>query len=76
MKILVDENLPDDFRHELTGHNAVTVHYLGWSGMKNGDLLAKAAASGFDALVTMDSGVPYQQNAAALAVSVVVLKAA
>jgi len=30
--------------------------------LKNGELLARAAASGFDALITMDSGIQYQQN--------------
>ena len=35
-------------------------------GFKNSALLAQAAASGFDALLTMDSGVPYQQNVASL----------
>jgi hypothetical protein len=62
MKVLLDENLPHDFRHEIAGHDVFTVDFLGWSGLKNGELLAQAAASGFDALLTMDSGVPYQQN--------------
>jgi hypothetical protein len=48
---------------------------LGWSGVKNGILLARAAASGFDVMVTMDSGVPYQQNLAALPLAVIVLSA-
>jgi predicted nuclease of predicted toxin-antitoxin system len=76
MKVLLDENLPHDLRRELRGHDAFTVQYLGWSGVKNGELLARAAASGFDALLTMDSGVRYEQNLAALPVAVVVLQAA
>ena len=52
-----------------------TVAYLGWSGTKNGELLAKAAIAGFDAMITLDSGVAYQHNIAALPVAVVVLKA-
>lgn len=75
MKLLLDENLPHDLRHELPGHEVFTVQYLGWSGISNGELLARAAASEFDALLTMDSGVAYQQNAAALPVAVVVLSA-
>ena len=75
MKLLLDENLPHDLRRELAGHEAYTVQYLGWSGIKNGELLARAAASGFDALLTMDSGVPYQQNVATLGVAVIVLSA-
>jgi hypothetical protein len=49
---------------------------MGWSGLKNGELLSSAAADYFDAVVTMDSGVPYQQHAAALPIAVVVLRAA
>ena len=60
MKLLLDENLPHDLRGELAGHETYTVQYLGWSGIKNGELPARAAASGFGALLTMDSGVPYQ----------------
>ena len=75
MKVLLDENLPHGLRQELSGHDVYTVHYMGWSGLKNGDLLDQAAASGFDAFVTMDSGVPYQQNLAASTLSVIVLRA-
>ena len=49
---------------------------MGWSGVKNGLLLARAARSGFTALVTMDNGVAYQQNPATLPLSVVILSAA
>lgn len=75
MRLLLDENLPHAFRHELPSHDVATVGYLGWSGTKNGELLAKAAAAGFDAMITLDSGVAYQHNIAALPVAVIVLKA-
>jgi len=75
MKLLLDENLPHDLRHELSQHDTYTVQYMGWTGVKNGLLLARAAASGFDAMVTMDSGVPYQQNLATLPLAVIVLSA-
>ena len=75
MKVLLDENLPHALRGELVGHDVFTVQYLGWSGLKNGPLLAQAAASGFKVVVTMDSGVPYQQDAATLPVAVVVPRA-
>jgi len=75
MKILLDENLPHALRHELANHDVYTVQYLGWSGMKNGALLAQANASQFDAMITMDSGVPFEQNIAKLPLGVVVLSA-
>ena len=75
MKVLLDENLPHDLRHELIGHDVFTVRYMRWNGMKNGALLATAAAAGFDAMITMDTGVDYQQNPAMLPLSVVILEA-
>ncbi len=47
---------------------------MGWSGVKNGKLLA-LAANEFDAFVTVDKNLPYQQNPTALPVAVVVLDA-
>jgi predicted nuclease of predicted toxin-antitoxin system len=76
MKVLLDENLPHELRVALAGRDVFTVQYLGWSGMRNGALLAQAAAAGFDVMVTMDSGVAYQQNLATLPVAVIVLTAA
>ena len=46
----------------------------GWAGMKNGELL-EAAEEEFDALVTTDRGVPYQQNLSRFDLAVVVLEA-
>jgi hypothetical protein len=75
MKVLLDENLPHALRSALPGHDVYTVQYLGWSGTKNGALLAKAISNGFDVLVTMDNGVEYQQNIAKVALAVIVLEA-
>jgi len=47
---------------------------MGWSGVKNGKLLA-LAANEFDAFVTVDKNLPYQQNLITLPVAVVVLDA-
>ena len=75
MKLLLDENLPVAFRHELVGHDVFTVDYMRWKGTRNGKLLALAASSGFDALVTMDDGIPQQQNIKNIPLSVVGLVA-
>ena len=48
---------------------------MGWVGKKNGDLLSTAAAAGFDALITMDTGIEFQHHLPSLPCSVVVLEA-
>jgi len=48
---------------------------MGWKGVRNGALLAQAAAAGFEALITTDSSIEHQQNLASLPLAVVVLEA-
>jgi len=74
MHLLLDESLPVRFRRALPNHDVRTVVEMGWSGVKNGKLLA-LAANGFDAFVTVDKNLPYQQNLTTLPVSVIVLDA-
>lgn len=47
----------------------------GWSSVKNGELLRRAAATGFDVFVTPDRKLEYQQNIPRVGVAVVVLRA-
>ena len=75
MKLLLDENLPHQLRHELPGHDCFTVAYLKWGGIENGELLALAASAGFDALLTKDANLEYEQNLTKLPLSVIVLHA-
>lgn len=70
MRILLDESLPVDLRAELSGHEAATVAAVGWSSMKNGELLRRAAGR-FDVFVTADQNLQYQQNLSQLPISVV-----
>lgn len=48
---------------------------LGWAGISNGGLLRRAH-SRYDALVTMNSNIEYQQNLSPLALGVIVAHAA
>ena len=75
MKILLDECMPQRFRAHVVGHDVFTTGYMGWAGIKNGALLALAANDGFDALVTTDKNIQFQQNVTALPIAVVVLDA-
>ena len=74
MKLLLDENMPHDFRHYLPGHDVRTVDYMGWKGKGNGELLALARDE-FDALITFDKEMPYQQNITTADVAVIILSA-
>ena len=74
MRLLLDESVPVKFRRSLPNHDVRTVVERGWSGVKNGKLLALAATE-FDAFVTVDKNLPYQQNLTALPLAVIVLDA-
>lgn len=73
MRLLLDECVPARLRLALQAHEVSTVAEQGWAGIKNGVLLALAAEQRFEALVTVDKNLPYQQNARSLPVAVVVL---
>jgi hypothetical protein len=75
VKLLLDENLPHDLRHLLTGHDVFTVAFMEWKGVKNGELLRRAAAVGFDAVITNDSAMEGQQDTKSLPLAVVILGA-
>lgn len=74
MKVLLDENLPHALRHFLPRHEVITAAYKGWDGLRNGELLRVAAADGFDVLITLDRGLEYEQNLAALPIAVLKLQ--
>jgi hypothetical protein len=63
VRILLDQGTPAPLRHELTGHGVSTAYEKGWAALKNGELL-KAAEAEFEALVTTDKNLRYQQNLA------------
>ncbi|MEJ7139127.1 hypothetical protein [Amphibiibacter pelophylacis] len=66
--------MPARLRRALPLHQVSTVTQEGWSGIKNGQLLALAATR-FDAFITVDKNLPYQQKQSALPVAVLVLDA-
>src|SRR5215218_10310134 len=76
MKVLLDECLDVRLRLRLTGHDAFSVTFMGWNGIKNGALLSRAVAAGFDVFVTTDGGIQHQQHVAAMPIALVVLLAA
>ncbi len=73
MRILLDECVPKRLGRKLVGHAIRTVAQEGWSGKKNGDLLARMSAAGFEVLLTVDQGIRHQQNLQDAGVAVVVM---
>lgn len=73
MRLLLDESLPRKLGRELSPHAVRTVAQMGWAGITNGALLRKAAAEGFDALLTADRNLEYQQNLSSISIAVVIL---
>ena len=74
MRLLLDESVPSRLRRSLTDHSVRTVVEAGWSGVKNGKLLALAATE-FDAFITVDKNLPFQQNLEKLPIALVVIDA-
>ena len=62
MRVLLDEQLPRQLASYLVGHTVSTVQQLGWAGLKNGELLARAESSGLDACLTAVQNIQFQQN--------------
>jgi len=74
VRVLLDESIPIDFALDLHELDVQTVIGLGWAGLKKGALLRQAAGQ-FQVLVTMDKNLQFQQNLAAHAVAVVLIRA-
>lgn len=59
MKVLLDECIDWRLSRDLTGHDVKTARQMGWSSIKNGELLVLAAAQ-FDVFVTVDRNHSFQ----------------
>jgi predicted nuclease of predicted toxin-antitoxin system len=75
VKILLDEDLPTRLRLHIPDHEVFTVRYVGWLGMKNGELLRAAEEAGFEVFVTGDKKLSREQNLTGRKIAVVVLSA-
>ena len=74
MRVLLDECVPRRLRRELTDHEVVTVVEMGWSGIKNGQLLALAAEQ-FECFLTVDANIEKQQHLPAIPVAILLVRA-
>ena len=74
MKILLDECVDERLAHEFAGHDVHTVRQMGWKGKQNGELLALAEKH-FEAFVTTDRNLSFQQDLTRFNIAVLVLTA-
>lgn len=72
MKILLDECVDWRLSRDLARHDVVPVHRQGWTGIKNGELLRRAAQA-FDVSLTVDRNLAIQQSIDGLSIAVIVL---
>jgi hypothetical protein len=75
VKVLLDENLDHALRSLLAPHEVVTVAFMGWAGLKNGDLLQTAEEQGMQVLLTGDTTLHLEQNLTGRRLAVVALSA-
>lgn len=75
MRLLLDENLPKRLKPDFPTHEVFTIRDMGWNGIKNGELLKRMLADDFDALLTFDKNLQYQQNFKKYTITVFVLSA-
>lgn len=74
MRVLLDECADWRFSREMVGHEVKTARQMGWSTIKNGELLALAAKQ-FQVFVTVDRNLSFQQDLPTFDIAVIVLRA-
>jgi predicted nuclease of predicted toxin-antitoxin system len=74
MKLLLDECVDWRLSRDLIGHDVKTARQMGWTAIKNGELLALAARD-FDVFITVDRNLAFQQNLTDFPIAVIVLEA-
>ena len=74
MRILLDECVDWRLSRSIAGHTVKTARQMGWTAVKNGELLSLASAQ-FEVFITVDRNLSFQQNVRALQISVIVIRA-
>lgn len=62
MKLLLDEQIDVRMKPLLREFKVYTLHDFDWLGLQNGALREQVNQNGFDALVSADKNMPFQQN--------------
>jgi predicted nuclease of predicted toxin-antitoxin system len=70
MNLLLDECVPKGLkRHFAEGHTCSTVSEAGFAGKTNGELL-RLSRRKFQVLITLDKGMPFQQNLSGINIAI------
>lgn len=62
MRLLLDENLPKRLKQDFSEHEIYTASDKGCTGISNGRLLELLIENDFNALITFDKNLQFQQN--------------
>jgi hypothetical protein len=70
---LFDQGTPVPLRRSLPAHEIVTAFEQGWGTLQNGALLRAAEREGFEAIITTDQNLRYQQKLSERRLAILVL---
>ncbi|MFH1477197.1 MAG: hypothetical protein ABIH24_06885 [Verrucomicrobiota bacterium] len=73
MKVLFDQGTPVPLRRHLHPHFVDTSAERGWSTFQNGELLHEAESDSYEAFITTDRNLKYQQNLTGRKIRILVL---
>ncbi|AVQ72601.1 DUF5615 family PIN-like protein [Microcystis aeruginosa LEGE 11464] len=73
MRLFLDECIDRRLMREFTGYNIKTVPQMGWTGIKNGQLLGLASQE-FDIFITVDKNLPFEQNLPQFNLAIIILQ--
>ncbi len=74
MRVLLDHCMDRRVVRIISGHEVVQARHMGWERLRNGALVSAADEERFDAMVTVDKNLRYQQNLAGRRIAVVILE--
>ena len=61
-KVLIDEGVPHGIRGWIHDADIFSVQWMGWEGIKNGELIKRLNDNQFDVVICNDKQWQYQQN--------------
>jgi len=73
VKILLDECLDRRLARDFLGHEVDHVRAIGWASLDDGELIRRAAAR-YDAFITVDRGIAFQQDLTRFRLAIFILR--